>query len=214
MDPNTTSLVLNGTLNATLNQPFPIFLNATLNQPSQTLKDWLPAATIFLGLLTLALGEWAKRSYDKYLKKVDRYIELINLIENLKENQKPGDPELQSKFIHQINLCWVVCSDDEMNKIIDLVSKFNDDRNKECRGKILSDFMITLRRNTLKIMPWDIRKTKLKPEDYEKIAPAMLRRFVLIARTGDFNSKLEDIKLTATAKVTAPNEQEETEKEP
>ena len=101
-----------------------------------------------------------------------------------------------------------------MNKIIDLVSKFNDDRNKECRGKILSDFMITLRRNTLKIMPWDIRKTKLKPEDYEKIAPAMLRRFVLIARTGDFNSKLEDIKLTATAKVTAPNEQEETEKEP
>jgi hypothetical protein len=86
---NITSVILN---------PSPIILNATLNQPSQDLlKDWLPliifAFAAFLTLFTWGLTEWAKRSNKRYLLKVDRYVELIELIESLRENEKPGDPD-------------------------------------------------------------------------------------------------------------------------
>lgn len=182
MEPNTTIIVLN----ASLNQPPPIFLNATLNQPSQvSWNNWVPLILFVfaaaLSLVTWGLTEWARRSTKRHLRKTERYVELIDLIENLMENEnkKPGDPDLKIKFIHQINLCWLHCPDDVIRKTIDLVSKFNKDEipleNKEAA---LSDLMITLRR--------DVLKTKLNDTDYKNLRPAMLRHFVLKAESGEF----------------------------
>jgi hypothetical protein len=176
-----------------------IILNATLNQPSQTLlKDWLPliifAFTAFLSLLVWGFSEWAKRSNERFLQKEERYLKLIELIENLKENEKPGDPDLKIRFIHQINLCWLYCSDDVVRKTINLISKFNDDRvPKEEKEKTVSELMISLRKDVLKIMPWNIRPTKLNQADYEKINSSMLRRFVFKTESGKFKLELGDI---------------------
>jgi hypothetical protein len=183
MEPNATSIVLN----ATLNQPSPIVLNATLNQTSQvSWNDWLPLILFVfaaaLSLITWGLTEWARRSTKRHLRKTERYVELIDLIENLMENKekKPGDPDLRIKFIHQINLCWLHCPDDVIRKTTDLVSKFNNDGiSLEKKEEALSELMITLRKDVLK-------KTKLNNADYEKLRPAMLRHFVLKAESGAF----------------------------
>lgn len=183
MDPNIASLVLNDTLNTTLSQSYPIFLNATFSQSSQTTwKDYLPLFTVIVGIVIWGLTEWAKRSYDKYLQKVKEYTKLIDLIEALEERQNPGDPEHKTKFMRQLNKCWLVCPDDIINQIISYLKKLNDDRvSKEDREKMKNEIMITLRKDTLKIMPWDhIRpQTKLKDTDYQNLVKAMLRHSVL-----------------------------------
>jgi hypothetical protein len=176
----------------------PIVINATLNQLAETLstllKDWLPliifATTIFLSILAWYLNERAKRSNKIYLQKETRYLELAELIENLKENEKPGDPDLKPKFIHQINLCWLYCPDNVVRMIIDLVSKFNNDASQNEREETIADLMVTLRKDLRK------RTTKLNRADYAKVSPAMLRRFVLKAESGDFKIRLGDITLT------------------
>ena len=161
-----------------------------------SLKDWwLLLINFAFSAILIYLGwrfkEQVERSNKIYLQKVERYDKLIELIENLKENMKPGDTELRDKFMHQINLCWLYCPDQVVQKIIDFVLKFNDDKvSKKEREETVGELMITLRRDA------QFKKTKLNRVDYENIRPAMLRHFVLKAETGIFKLEGADIKMT------------------
>jgi len=209
MEPNATIMGLN----ASVNQPTPLILNVTLNQlPQNTWNNWLPLLLFvlgaFLSLLTWGLTEWARRSTKRHSQRTKRYVELIDLIENLMENdkKKPGDPDLKDQFMHQINLCWLHCSDDIIQKTIDMISKFNDDDiPADIKDTALCELMISLRK--------DIMSTELKHEDYKKIKPAMLRKFVLKAIHANLNATLPPIKLEATAKSIKPQIKEENRKE-
>jgi hypothetical protein len=80
------------------------------------------------------------------------------------------------------------------------------------KKETLSELMITLRKDALKIMPWNIRQTKLNHVDYENLRPAMLRRFVLKAGTGDFKIKMGEVRLIhrdCNGNVILPPSQEE-----
>jgi hypothetical protein len=95
------------------------FLSWTISTLSSSLEDnatvTLFIISAFISIIIWLLNERAKRFNEIHLRKAERYVELIDLIENLMENEekkKPGDPDLKIKFIHQINLCWLYCSDD------------------------------------------------------------------------------------------------------
>ena len=165
-----------------------VYLNATLNQPSQSwLKDWLSlcvfAAAAFLTLCTWIWTEWAKRSYAKYLRKEQNYIKLI---EGLKGYDKPENDELKRGFVHQINLCWLNCPDDVIRKANELLRTLNNEGNAgNERVKALGEFMLTIRKDALKRMPWDGLKdhvwhqTNLDQDDYRDKRTAMLKHYVL-----------------------------------
>lgn len=163
----------------------------------------------FASIIIWYLNERKRRSIQEYKQKEKRYIELIELIESLKENEKPSDNN-RDKFLHQINLCWLYCPDNVVRKIADLISKLNNDNiSLEKKDMSMNDLMVSLRK--------DIRKkTKLNQDDYKKVKPAMLRHIVFKVEPGEFVIKGGEITLTHKDKngnIIPPPNQEKAQEE-
>jgi hypothetical protein len=172
-------------------------LEITRDITIESLKD-NATITIFIfaasaSIIIWYLNERKRRSIQEYKQKEKRYIELIELIEKLKPDEKPSD-HLRDEFLHQINLCWLYCPDNVVRKIAELISKLNNDNiSQEAKDSSMNELMITLRK--------DIRKkTKLNQDDYKKIKPAMLRHIVFKVESGKIEIKGSDAILTHTDK--------------
>ena len=169
----------------------------------------------FISIIIWYLNERSKRSILEYKIKEERYVELIDLIEELKDGKKPGDDELRPKFIHQINLCWLYCSDDVVRKIIDLVSKFNRDEIPECARKdATGKLMVVLRKDlrnedSLKRRIPFVKPKKLNHDDYNDFKIAMLRHLVIKANVGNIELRGTPAELTCTKNVTIPSSQKD-----
>ncbi|MEZ0122031.1 MAG: hypothetical protein AB9Q17_15010 [Candidatus Reddybacter sp.] len=129
------------------------------------LKIFIPLAVAVIAWLA---NEWRKRSWEEYQRKEDRYQELIKSLKGFYVSSwSPEEAKVhKNNFIDQLNLCWMYCPDDVIQKayaFIDTVhaSQESSDDSKE---KALGELILTIRKDLIgrKVLS----KTLLKSTDF------------------------------------------------
>jgi hypothetical protein len=66
----------------------------------------IPVLSVVIGWM---LNEYAKRNYDNFKNKEQRYEKLITALQGFYANSL--NAEVKATFINQLNLCWMYCPD-------------------------------------------------------------------------------------------------------
>jgi hypothetical protein len=80
------------------------------------------------------------------------------------------EPNETENFRQKINICWLYCPDDVIQKGTDLLSMLNDEgRTNEEKENAVSAFMLTIRKDALKRWPWHYVRppTELNRDDFK-----------------------------------------------
>jgi len=114
-------------------------------------------------------NERRRRSWEEYLRKEDRYRELLKSLSGFYIHS--ADAEARSRFIEEYKKCWMYCDDDVIkaaNSAIFAMQK-GVTISMEERRKIIGGFVLAIRRDLLRRTL--VRKTNLGPEDYKHVSP-------------------------------------------
>lgn len=119
------------------------------------------------GFVTWYLNERSKRIYEEYKRKEDRYSELIRRLRGFYVDS--SSTELRNEFLNQINLCWMYCPDEVIQKAYKFLltvhtNKRSSDDEKE---GALGEFMLAIREDLINRKP--LKKTGLKAEDFKHL---------------------------------------------
>jgi Pyruvate/2-oxoacid:ferredoxin oxidoreductase delta subunit len=136
------------------------------------LPDILKVSGIIIPLIaaivTWYLNERSKRIFEAYIRKEERYAELIQSLRGfyIGFNSK----ELKDNFLTQLNLCWMYCPDKVIEKAYAFLHLIHTDVNssEEERDKAVGEFMLAIREDMLSRE--QLNETKLKPEDFRILA--------------------------------------------
>jgi len=113
------------------------------------------------------LNERSKRIYEEYKRKEDKYSGLIRSLRGFYVNSL--DKELRTEFLAQLNLCWMYCPDEVINKAYNFLLLVHTEQkhSDEEKEKAVGELMLAIRRDLLSRKP--LRKTGLKPEDFKHL---------------------------------------------
>ena len=76
---------------------------------SDVFKVTIPVVVVVLGWL---LNEYSKRQWERYKRKEDRYVALVESLEGFYVSVEPTDAkEKKEEFLRQLRLCWLYCPD-------------------------------------------------------------------------------------------------------
>lgn len=122
---------------------------------------------LIISLVTWYLNERSKRIYEEYKRKEEKYSELIRSLRGFYSNS--ASKEQKTKFLNQLNLCWMYCPDEVINKVYNFLSmvatvqKYSDEE----KEKAVGEFMLAIRKDLIRKKP--MKKTNLKPEDFKHL---------------------------------------------
>jgi Pyruvate/2-oxoacid:ferredoxin oxidoreductase delta subunit len=125
------------------------------------------AITLVAGFVTWFLNERSKRSEEQYRRKEERYVELVKALRGFYVDS--FDKEMRESFLHQLNLCWLYCPDDVIQKAYKFLSMVHTDQKQPDteKEKAVGEFILAIRKDLLNRKP--IRSTALKPEDFRHL---------------------------------------------
>jgi len=122
-----------------------------------------------LAIILWFLNERSKRQTEEYKRKEESYKELLSTLRGFYVETKNTD--LKTKFLDQINLCWLYTSDEVINKayaFLDTVHTnaavpYSDEIKEEAVGALI----VAIRKDLLsrKI----VKNTKLKAKDFRHL---------------------------------------------
>ncbi len=131
----------------------------------------------FLGVTLTALAtifgvfynEHSKRIYEEYQRREERYSQLLQSLKGFYVSSP--SKELREEFLNQLNLCWMYCPDEVIQKgykFLFMVHTGAEDKytNAE-RAKALGDFVLAIRKDLIDREP--LEKTELTPEDFKRL---------------------------------------------
>ena len=136
-------------------------------------------ATILV-IVQLFMGKVLTDRREQYRRREKRYIKLLNSLTGF--YQSTSDNELKSKFLRELNKCWLYCNDDVINRsyeFLDSVSENNNSSNED-RELALGNLVLAMRRDMLPrrifgfrnpkkwVIKW-LNNTRLKPSDYKSL---------------------------------------------
>jgi len=116
------------------------------------------------------LNEGSKRKHEDYKRREERYSRLLSNLSGFYEGMESR--ELKQKFLNELNLCWLYCSDDVITKaydFIDTVKSGQEDPDAERSRLAFGQFLLTIRKDLLKGEV--ITETKLTPDVFQVLAP-------------------------------------------
>lgn len=134
---------------------------------------WVPIITAIVA----AIGGYLIREFDKrkereseeYHKKEERYINLINSLRGFMVGSY--EKKLQETFVKELNLAWLYCSDDVINKAYALLSFGYSDSpagkkpaTDEAKEEAVGELFLALRKDLFSRKL--VKKTKLKATDF------------------------------------------------
>lgn len=131
------------------------------------LKIFLP---VLVTVLVWGLNERSKRVNEEYVRKEERYLELVNSIRGFHAHIEAGDTKAQEAkqtFLDQLNLCWLYCPDEVVEKgyaFLETVKKGAGSTAEE-RQQAAGEFILALRRDLLNQGLFG--GTKLKAKDFK-----------------------------------------------
>lgn len=123
--------------------------------------------TLIGGFVTWYLNERSKRIYEEYKRKEERYAQLISNLRGFYVDS--FNKELREEFLKQLNLCWMYCPDEVIQKaygflmMVHTDKKYSDDE----KEKAVGEFILAIRKDLVSREP--LRKTGLKPEDFRHL---------------------------------------------
>lgn len=126
------------------------------------------AALALIGvLLTWYLNERSKRIYEEYKRKEEKYSELIRSLRGFYEES--SSKELRAEFLNQLNLCWMYCPDEVINKANNFLHMVHTGQkhSDEKKGKAVGELILAIREDLISRKP--LKKTTLKPEDFRHL---------------------------------------------
>ena len=81
---------------------------------SDLLKIMIPVVVAVIGWL---LNEYSKRQWERYKKKEDRYVALVESLKGFYSNTGQTDVKgKKEEFLKQLDLCWLYCPDKVIQK--------------------------------------------------------------------------------------------------
>jgi Pyruvate/2-oxoacid:ferredoxin oxidoreductase delta subunit len=125
------------------------------------------AATLIAGFITLFLNERSKRVNEEYKRKEERYTELLNALRGFYVDSL--DKDMRENFLRQVNLCWLYCPDEVIQKAYKFLSmvhtnqKYSDPNKEESVG----EFILAIRKDMFNRTP--VRNTYLIAEDFKHL---------------------------------------------
>ena len=130
------------------------------------LKFFLPLVG---AVLAWFLNERRRRAWEEYLRKEERYRELLRTLTGF--YSFADDTDVRRQFLEEYKRCWLYCNDEviraanlAMEGMVEGTSLPNDER-LERIGKLVIAIRRDLLRRTL------TQRTELTPKDYVHIAP-------------------------------------------
>jgi hypothetical protein len=123
--------------------------------------------TFIAGFVTLSLNERSKRIYEEYKRKEERYLELVKSLRGFYIDSYNKD--MRDNFLMQINMCWLYCPDDVIQKAYKFLSMVQTGQNLSDIDKELAvgEFILATRMDLITRRP--VRNTSLKPDDFRHL---------------------------------------------
>ncbi|MCE3026606.1 hypothetical protein [Salinicola sp. DM10] len=114
-------------------------------------------------------NEWRKRRWEEYHRKEDRYQELIKSLKGFYASSWSQEESkvLKNQFIDQLNLCWMYCPDEVIQKAYRFIESVHtgSDSSDEEKEVALGSLILAIRKDL--ISQKLLSKTSLKPEDFK-----------------------------------------------
>jgi len=128
---------------------------------------WTIVAPLFLAILAWHLNERAKRKWEEYGRKEERYKELLRTLKGFYVTTP--DPKLKEEFIHQVNLCWRYTPDEVIQKAYTFLDKVHIGANAKAKDRedAVGALVVAIRKDLLSRKT--VKKTKLQASDYKHL---------------------------------------------
>jgi hypothetical protein len=123
-------------------------------------------------LATWALNERSKRIAEEYRRKEERYTELVSRIRAFTTHG--NDPARRSEFIDHLNLAWLYCSDEVIQKAYAFLDSVHVDAGKggdpeeQLERNAVGELMVAIRTDLVNRRP--LRRTELKPGTFRLLS--------------------------------------------
>lgn len=129
-------------------------------------KFFLPLAG---GVIAWFWNERRRRIWEEYLRKEDRYRELLKSLSGFYVHA--ADSSVRNQFIEEYKKCWMYCDDEVIHAANAAIhaTKNGATISMDDRLKIIGTLVLAIRRDMLRRSL--VRKTKLAPEDYLHVSP-------------------------------------------
>ncbi|GEM77547.1 hypothetical protein [Vibrio sagamiensis] len=129
---------------------------------------------LFGAVIAWFLNESRKRIWEQYYRKEESYKELLRCLEGFHENADPTEARhLKTKFLSEVNKCWLYCPDDVIKKIYNFLelskkNTFNTEEERETNRDAIEDavgvIIASVRKDLLSRKL--VKKTKLSDKDF------------------------------------------------
>ena len=128
---------------------------------------WTIVAPAFLAIFAWYLNELAKRKWEEYGRKEERYKELLRTLKGFYVTTL--DSKLKEEFIHQVNLCWLYTPDEVIQKAYAFLDTVHTSANVQDKDKenAVGALVVAIRKDLLSRKM--VRKTKLQASDYKHL---------------------------------------------
>jgi hypothetical protein len=123
------------------------------------------AITFITGFVSWLLNEHSKRLGEEYQQKEERYVELVKALRGFYADS--ADQALRESFLQQLNLCWLYCPDEVIQKAYSFLRMVQPDQKQSDaeKEKAMGELILAIRKDLLTRKP--VRSTALKPEDFK-----------------------------------------------
>lgn len=113
-------------------------------------------------------NEWRKRVWEEYQRKEMKYEALLKSLEGFYESVDPPKARtLKQEFLNHLNLCWLYCPDDVIQKAYAFLACVHTD--VKCtdnqKERALGELVLAIRQDLLSRKV--VSKTSLKPNDFK-----------------------------------------------
>jgi len=128
---------------------------------------WKITVPILIAVLAWYLNERAKRKWEEYGRKEDRYKELLRTLKGFYVTTQ--DTKLKEEFLHQVNLCWLYTPDEVIQKAYAFLDKVRvganstDEEKESAAGALVA----AIRKDLLSRKV--VGKTTLRAGDYKHL---------------------------------------------
>ena len=128
---------------------------------------------VVVAVIVWLLNESSKRQWERYKRKEDRYVALVESLKGFYVNTDQTEAkEKKEEFLKQLALCWLYCPDAVIHRAYGFLDQVNTEIQKSDKEKeqALGAFVLEVRKDLVGGRSWWRKKTKLSAQDFRPLS--------------------------------------------
>ena len=124
---------------------------------------------VLVAVVVWLLNEHSKRQWERYKRKEDRYIALLDSLKGFYVSADPAtERDKKNRFTQQLDLAWMYCPDSIIHAGYSFLDHVSVGVSKSDEAKELSagEFVAQIRKDLLRRKFWFWKQTKFQASDY------------------------------------------------